>query len=242
MRREFEKDLLFIWDEVAWKFQNNTGKSKWTEYETHVQGHGNLGAWYPKFKYGVEGDTPSFLHLMPTGLNDPEMPGQVGWGSYFEFGPCKDNATKAWQNHAGEASRISTKYEQYFYPAMFNNFAARMDWAKDGKGNRNPVVAIGDDRSLKVLTQRPAPGTKVTLDASKTTDPDGDKLTYKWWVLTEAGTYSSNISIVGADTNKPTVEVPADSTGKTFHLICEVTDDGTHHLTGYRRIIFEPGR
>jgi hypothetical protein len=23
-------------------------------------------------------------------------------------------------------------------------------------------------------------------------------------------------------------------------VICEVTDDGTHNLTGYRRIVFEP--
>ena len=81
MRREFEKELFFIWDECAWKFQNGTGRKNWEEYATHIQNHGNLGNVYPKYKYGVEGDTPSFLYLMPNGLNNPEIsePGQLGW-------------------------------------------------------------------------------------------------------------------------------------------------------------------
>jgi hypothetical protein len=240
MRREFGKDLLFIWDESAWLHQNSAGKNRWNEYEANIQGHGNLGGRYPKYKYGVEGDTPSYLHLMPTGLNNPNIPNQVGWGGYFEFGSCKDGATNAYQNHTGDAKKTSSKYEQYFYPATFNNFAARMDWAKDGKGNRNPVVAIGRDKSLEILTQKPKVGAKVTLNAAKTMDPDGDKLTFKWWVLPEAGTYSQEINISNSDTNKATVNVPADSAGKTFSVICEVTDNGTPNLISYRRIIMEP--
>ena len=54
MRKEFSEDLLFIWDESAWKFQNGTGKRNWEAYAEHIQGHGALGAVYPKYKYGVE--------------------------------------------------------------------------------------------------------------------------------------------------------------------------------------------
>ncbi|MFK7770376.1 MAG: hypothetical protein AB8B55_24410 [Mariniblastus sp.] len=36
-----------------------------------------------------------------------------------------------------------------------------------------------------------------------------------------------------------TVAVPKDAAGKTFHLICEVADDGTHNLSSYRRVIFK---
>lgn len=240
LRREFEQDLMFIWDESAWLSQNGIGRSKWLEYETHVQGHGHLGSRYPKYKYGVEGDTPAFLHVMPMGLNDPDVPSHVGWGGYFEWGQCKDNATSAYQNHGGNAKNISRKYEQYFYPAAFNNFAARMDWAKDGKGNRNPIVAINDNIGLAIITNSSAPGTTVTLDASKTTDPDSDKLTFKWWVLSEAGTYAGAVKIANPDTSRATVEIPTDSAGKSFHVICEVTDDGVHHLTSYRRILFQP--
>ena len=86
MRKEFEKDLMFLWDECAWKYQNGTGRESWDEYAGNIQSHGNLGKVYPKYKYGVEGDTPSFLYVMPNGLNNPLIPNQGSWGGYFEWG------------------------------------------------------------------------------------------------------------------------------------------------------------
>jgi hypothetical protein len=241
MRREFNKDLLFIWDECAWTYQNDTGKRNWDKYATHIQNHGNLGNMYPKYKYGVEGDTPSFLYVLPNGLNNPENPGHGGWGGFFVWSICPDNQTYAYTNHQGtQAQTISRKYQVHFYPAIFNNFAARMDWAKDGAGNRNPIVVINGDSSIANITVTPVQGTSVTLDASASYDPDGDKLTFSWWVLSEAGTYAQDVTISSSDSSRATIEVPSDSAGKSFHVICEVTDDGTHNLTGYRRIIFEP--
>jgi beta-xylosidase len=240
MRREFADDLLFLWDECAWKFQNHAGILHWPEYEALIQNHSNLGSLYPKYKWGVEGDTPSFLYLMPVGLSDPEIPGQGGWGGFFERGQGPDNATVAWVNQQGSANATCTKYQKQFYPATFNDFAARMAWAQDGKGNRNPIVAIKDDRSLAILTNTSAAGTTVTLNASKSTDPDGDKLSFKWWILPEAGTYRSKITLANADTNTATLIIPSDAAGKSFDVICEVTDDGTPSLTSYRRIIFRP--
>lgn len=105
MRSEFEKDLLFLWDECAWKYQNGTGKTNWDEYALHIQNHGNLGKVYPKYKFGVEGDTPSFLYVMPNGLNDPLIPNQVSWGGYFEWGISPDDSTFAYTNHKHRISR-----------------------------------------------------------------------------------------------------------------------------------------
>jgi hypothetical protein len=241
MRREFEKDLRFWWDESAWKYQNGTGKARWDEYAAEIQGRGHLGAMYPKYKYGVEGDTPSFLYVWPNGLNDPENPGFGGWGGYFVRGTGPDQTTKAYVNQPGTpAQPISRKYETRFYPAIFNSFAARMNWAKDGAGNRNPVVVVNGNDRLDIIKLSPAPGTSITLDATATTDPDGDKLKFSWWVLTEAGTYTNDVTIAGSDSSRATVAVPAGSAGKSFHVICEVTDDGTPNLTSYRRIILEP--
>ena len=53
---------------------------------THIQqGHGPLGAVYPDVSFGVEGDTPAFLSLIPNGLNVPEHPDWGGWGGRYEL-------------------------------------------------------------------------------------------------------------------------------------------------------------
>ena len=230
MRQVAGADLQFIWDGCAWGRHNSSGKRNWNQYETHIQAHGALGSQYPKYKYGVEGDTPSFLYSMPTGLNDPDDPSQCSWGGNY-----KNNGSNLWTG-AGSCG----SYFDRFYPAAFNNFAARMDWAKDGAGNRNPVVVVDGEKSIRVMNKTPKAGSSVTLDASQTTDPDGDKLTFNWWIQSDAGSYSGKVNIANSNSNKATIEVPADSAGKTFHVVCEVIDDGTHNLSSYRRIIFQP--
>ncbi|MFK7768689.1 MAG: nucleoside hydrolase-like domain-containing protein [Mariniblastus sp.] len=240
LRRDFEKDLFFIWDECAWKFQNGTGKKNWSEYEKHIQNHGNLGKVYPKYKYGVEGDTPAFLHLMPTGLNDPNVPTQGGWGGYAAWGVSEDGQTNCFTNHIGKSKSICNSLEKQFYPATFNNFAARMDWANEGTGNRNPIVNIDGIEGIEILTKEPRPGTTVKLDASMSSDPDGDELNFRWWVLSAAGTWTDDVKIANSDSSIAEVTIPAEAGGKNFHVICEVTDNGTHNLSAYRRIIFKP--
>jgi len=51
------------------------------------QGHGPLGALYPDVAYGMEGDTPSWLSLIPTGLNPywDDHPDFGGWGGRYEL-------------------------------------------------------------------------------------------------------------------------------------------------------------
>lgn len=240
MRRDFEKDLFFIWDECAWRYQNGTGRKNWDEYAKHIQGHGYLGNEYPKYKYGVEGDTPAFLHLLPIGLNDPSEPTHGGWGGYFAWGISEDKETSCYTNFDKPTYEQCRKLEEHFYPATFNNFAARMEWAKDGAGNRNPIVKIDDDLSLKILTKTPKAGEQVTLDASASTDPDQNNLSFKWWVQSAAGNYDHAVEIFDHDQSKATLHVPLDSAGKAIHVICEVTDDGFPSLTSYRRLIFEP--
>lgn len=237
MRQLCGKDLFFMWDESAWQTQNAIGSSSWNEYAQHIQGHGHLGARYPKNKYGVEGDTPSYLQSLPNGLHDPSNVNEIGWSGYYVWDNTLDRQTQCYTNTTPAVMQISRKYEHYFYPAIFANFAARMDWAKEGKGNRNPIAVVNGKQGLDAIQLKARAGQTVALDAARSYDPDGDALSYKWWVMPESGSYPGDVAVSDASKPQATLTLPADAAGHTIHVICEITDNGEHTLTAYRRVI-----
>ena len=78
-------------------------------------------------------------------------------------------------------------------------------------------------------------GKVVRLDASRSTDPDGDALSFQWWQQPEIG--GAQLSIQGADQKAASIRIPDDAQGKRFHVVCEVHDNGPFHLVAYRRVI-----
>jgi hypothetical protein len=94
-------------------------------------------------------------------------------------------------------------------------------------------------------------GKPVSLDASRSRDPDGQSLHYRWFHYGEAGSTDANlasVNISGADTAKATVTATAVCRPQwlprgqclgngTAHIILAVTDDGSPRLTSYRRVM-----
>jgi hypothetical protein len=235
LRREFKDDLQFIWDEGTWQEQCELGKQNWESIQKNILGKGALGKEYPNYKWGVEGDTPSFLYVLPNGLNNPEDPSQAGWAGYHQRGLCPDSLTTAWTSWQEPVRSISVSYKQRFYPVELNDFAARMQWADKGEGNRNPKVVVNGHQGPSPLLLQAKAGETVRLDASKSSDPDLNTINFRWWQQPEIGTTRLTID----DAEKPviSIRIPADAAGQTLHVICEVYDQGAFQLKSYQRII-----
>ncbi len=234
-----------------------TGVYGWApsdEYvKTNIQSHGPLGAAYPSRKWATEGDSPAFLHVYPNGLNNPEQIDQGGWGGRFNF--TKQEGIRSMSEVAKINKDAEPQFDPYF---MYTNtaeagssitrwnqgynsdFAARMDWAvtpKYADANHHPIAKLNGDATRNVLTTTSAPGAMLTLNATASSDPDGNQLTYHWFVYKEPGTYQGEINIKDSAAAKLQIEVPKDAGGKTLHIILEVKDNGTPSLIAYRRMI-----
>jgi hypothetical protein len=215
----------------------------------------------------MEGDTPSWLSLIPTGLSEPNHPEYGGWGGRYElYKPVFDSLKKGssgvpsepetraiWtdaidsytpyiQNDYGRTVRrdtvtfTDTKATVWRWRNDFqNDFAARMDWCTKSYTEANhppvPVLSHPDHRTVKS-------GERFSMDASGSSDPDGDNLSFLWFNYPEAGTYKKLVTVNSAE-NARTVWViaPVVETTVTTHFILKVTDKGSPHLSRYKRVI-----
>jgi hypothetical protein len=212
--------------------------SEWVE--THIRNdHGPLGALYPNYKggdiwgrvFGIkEGDTPSYLALIPNGLSDPSKPELGGWGGRFV--PDGGNKLRLTDANDGDAAqddrdpRISAVYR--WRPDWQNEFAARLDWCVQpkAKANHPPRVAI---RGAAQRTVRP--GATVKLDASAS-DPDGNTLKYEWLAYPRV----APDLIVESRGASATVRMPAGASGE-IPIVLAVRDSGSPSLTRYARVV-----
>ena len=114
-----------------------------------------------------------------------------------------------------------------FRRAMFNDFQARMDWCVNSpeNANHNPVAAFTDDSGDSIIRLKAKPSQSFSLDASGSSDPDGDNIKQLWWIYHEAGTYDGEPAIRHSDQATTTLSIPEDASGREIHVILEVIDD-----------------
>ena len=218
--------------------------------DRHVRlDHGPLGALYPTNTWTApnphaclkEGDTPSWLYFLPIGLSDPKHPEWGGWGGRFrnETGRVYRDAPDT----VGDVTDARASVWRW-RPAVQADFAARMDWCvrPAGRANHPPAVVLNGDQSVGVVEAKARPGETMTLSAAGSSDPDGDALSFRWFVYPEAGTYGKDVAITSPSAESASLALPADAAGRTVHVVLEVTDHGTLPLTRYRRAVLHVER
>jgi hypothetical protein len=226
----------------------------------NIRGKGPLSDEYPDWKYQMEGDTPSFLYLLNNGLNAPDHPDWGGWGGRYELytprcangssppKPARSGPMPAMRCWAMTASGMMTNMPRSGAGARPSRMISpRMDWTIKpyAQANHPPVPHLGmPDRITAHIGQR------VDLSAEGSSDPDGDALSYDWFVYEEPGTRSMSFNSSGvklpvqnSDQPKAWLTVKADRTVPpgtgTIHVILAVTDHGTPRLTRYKRVIID---
>jgi hypothetical protein len=196
-----------------------------------------LGALYPlnTTHPQKEGDTMTFLYLVPNGLGDPNQPAWGSWaGRYGEnqAHPGKPyfhaNVQDKWN---GSTHRENTLAR--WAADLQNDFRARLDWCVQprDKANHPPTIKLTGEplRPAKV-------GDSVSLDVSASSDPDNHSLEYQWLLYSEPSQYDGSLNLQDATTARATVRVPPDAKNKTLHFIAVVRDTGSPPLTRYQRV------
>jgi len=210
--------------------------------------HGPLGAEYPWVEYLMEGDTPSYLGLIPNGLSDPEHPNYGSWGGRYElYTPRKQK----WHYQQETRPIWADAVDEVLAPDGFHytsnhatiwrwregyqhDFFARMDWCIKSveEANHPPVVTLKHANQLTVKS-----GETVTLSAEGSTDPDGDQLTYQWIHYREPSSYLGIVEIKDDTQEKAQFEAPKVKKEESVHIILNVRDTGKPELTRYQRVI-----
>lgn len=238
--------------------------------DENIRSKGTLGAHYPRYMFIMEGDTPSFLGLIPNGLQSKDTPNWGSWGGRYLLRQPYGEARPIWTQGGDSFARVTsadsiggTTSDQAtiwrWREAFQNDFAARMSWTVEpfAKANHPPVVKVGESEGSEPLVIEARVGQQVSLDASGSRDPDGQRLSFKWFWYPEAG-FSGGmfgmapVRITGSNSAKATLTPTATCSpnwlgmGKCpeageAHVILAVTDTGKPALTRYRRIIIKVG-
>ena len=220
-----------------------------------------MGPGHVSFLEG--GGTIPWMGLIHNGFTDINHPHWGGWSGRF----TREKVKNEWSRHkdiqADEEKygdfylytedadnwtdpKTGVNYNNEYTPiwrwrrAMYNDFKCRMDWcvADFEHANHNPVAAINGDKSEKIHYLNVKPGQILKLDASASTDPEGDELEFKWWIYPEAGSYSKKIILQNPQQSNFVFQIPEDAGGTEIHLILEVNDKNEiANLTDYRRIV-----
>ncbi len=247
--KEHFPGLFYITSQRAYRGMYRGGdvslvSSDWVE--THIRhGHGPLGALYPNYRGGdiwsgtlgpvrgiKEGDSPSFLSLVPNGLGDPSRLWAGSWGGRFEGHDNRftDVPDLDLPSASDPDPRMSSVYR--WRPAFQADFQARLDWCvlPPEKANHPPVVRIDGPRERTV-----SPGSVVTLDARGSSDPEGKPLRVSWSLYPKSEE-TREVVLDDPESGMVHIKVPEADRRRTIPVLLMVEDRGQPPLTRYGRV------
>ena len=244
---------------------NTTISNEWLA-DNIQQNHGPLGAIYPDVAWGVEGDTPAFLSLIPNGLNESEHPNWGSWGGRYELYKPDFSKTKKgnsiveigaekraiWTNaNDNYTPHIPSKYGRSVKPdsTSFTGFKETLWRWRDDFNNDFAARMDWCTMSFENANHPPVPvlshpqefevksGQAFTLDALDSTDPDGDNLSFLWFHYPEESSYKEKINLGADNVHIVHATAPKVTKKETLHFILKVTDKGSPALSRYKRVI-----
>lgn len=207
---------------------------------------GPLGTLYPNYEFIMEGDTPSFLYLVPNGLGSPDHPDYGSWGGRYGKVSEWDGL---WTDTSDLVTGIDGKVRQTnkatiwrWREAFQHDFAARIQWTLQPsyKGaNHNPQLVLNGTRGNAPVEIAATAGEVVRLTAEGSRDPDGDTVDYSWWQYRESEAVNRNpdVELHRGDPLHTRFIAPDVSQPTRFHIILEARDRGKPALYAYRRAI-----
>ncbi|GAA5031258.1 nucleoside hydrolase-like domain-containing protein [Microbacterium fluvii] len=214
-----------------------------------VRRTGAYGRRYPVHRFIMEGDTPSYLGLIPNGLNVPEQPGAGGWGGRYahyvpdmaytgtnERHPIWTNASDTVIGHDGAPHTSPQATIWRWRTDIQNDFVNRLRWA--GSADRSiadhpPVVTLAHPDRVDVVT-----GAEVTLDASPSRDSDGRGLRFEWIPYPEIGMapHVTAVELRDATSARCSFIAPAVRNAASFVFIVAARTVGAEPIARYRRV------
>lgn len=244
---------------------NTTISNEWLA-DNIQQNHGPLGAIYPDVAWGVEGDTPAFLSLIPNGINESEHPNWGSWGGRYELYKPDFSKTKKgnsiveigaekraiWTNAIDNYTpHIPSKYGRSVKPdsTSFTGFKETLWRWRDDFNNDFAARMDWCTMSFENANHPPVPvlshpqefevksGQAFTLDALDSTDPDGDNLSFLWFHYPEESSYKEKINLGADNVHIVHATAPKITKKETLHFILKVTDKGSPALSRYKRVI-----
>ena len=216
--------------------------------KANIHGHGPLGDLYPDYDGGdiwssklgqvrgiKEGDTPSFLSLVPNGLGDVDIPGwAVGAGGSRAKGDRLTDVADTDLDTSGDPDpRMSSVYR--WRPAFQADFAARLDWCmKPYAGANHPPDrpdrggpgADGQGRRYGGPRRRAARPTRTATG----------------WISPGASTrrppsFPARSSSRAGTRGTARLVIAPELAGRTIPILLTVTDRGRPRLTRYGRVL-----